>query len=162
MPAHRDTVRTWLEESGHSVVEGPEGALVFTLEGDPPLLVAGLVSEDGTMFQLRTVGLFRDGDRDNTLAVQSLLLDLNRRYKMVKFVYDPTDGEVVAWVDVYLGQGELTSVQVDRCLTTLSTVALPQRDRIRTMATTGEDTGEASPSPVPSPLINFRGEAGEA
>ena len=163
MALTREGVRAWLEASGRSVVEGPDDALVFTLEGATPLFVAALVSGDGTIFQLRTVGLYKDEGQEHAVAVQALLLDLNRLFKMVKFAYDPSDGEVVAWVDLYAGTAGATARQLDRCLSTLSTVVLPQRARIRALATTGEDPGEdAAPAPPPGPMVNFRGEAGEA
>ncbi len=164
MAVDRQRLSRWLRDAGHELVEGPDDALVFTLGGESPLFVAALAADDGVMFQLRTVGLHQDKEQQHALAVQRLLLGLNRRYKLVKFAYDPTDGEVVAWVDVFVGKARLTAVQVQRCISTFRSVVLPQRERIRALARTGEDPGESLDElgATGHMLATFRGEPGEA
>ncbi|WP_250124999.1 YbjN domain-containing protein [Chroococcidiopsis sp. CCMEE 29] len=71
------------------------------------------------------------------------MLAISWEVKMLRFEYDPTDGEVRASIELPLEDAELTYQQFDRCLSNLSNlvehVAMP---RLKAVLATGQDPGQ--------------------
>lgn len=101
---------------------------------------------DGRFLQLRTVGyLSCPTDHPNLAAVLRVLGELNYRLRLTKFGWDPSDGEIAAFVDVWLEDGTLTQAQFSK----LFQAFVPGIDlnyiRISRTIETGTDPGEVRP-----------------
>jgi hypothetical protein len=97
---------------------------------------------DGQFLQFRTMSYAHCGpSHQHHGALLRLLGDLNYHLRFVKFGWDPSDGEVVAYADTWLMDAGLTQRQFDRILGTY----LPSLDRnyarIAQVVQTGDDPG---------------------
>ena len=105
--------------------------------------IAMQLSEDGEFLQFQALDLLPVKDSVFKGVIFQTLLTLNYQTKLVKFEYDPIDGEVRAAIDLPLEDGGLTSQQFERCLTYLITVvdrlAMP---RLKEVLATGNDPGQ--------------------
>jgi hypothetical protein len=100
--------------------------------------------DDGRFLQIRAVNYLRCPATDAHLpAVLKVLASLNYQYRVIKFGWDPGDGEITAYADYYAMDGTLTQAQLHQLLSCF----LPGIDfnypRIQKTLATGEDPGEA-------------------
>src|SRR5262249_25601103 len=79
-------------------------------------------------------------------ALLSAILQACYQYKLVKFAFDPSDGEVVAYIDVFLVDAQLTKAQFERCLNVLRNVVMPACNRFKSIVSTGHDPGDKEAS----------------
>jgi hypothetical protein len=70
------------------------------------------------------------------------LLHACYEYKLVKFAFDHKDGEVLAYIDLFLDEAELTKQQCQRCINALRNVVLGNKDRFEKIIETGKDPGK--------------------
>lgn len=101
---------------------------------------------DGRFLQVRTVGyLHCPADHPHVDAVLRVLGHLNYRLRMTKFGWDPADGEIVGYADVWLEDGDLTQAQFGALFKSL----LPSIDlnykRFKETIESGRDPGEIRP-----------------
>ena len=101
------------------------------------------LSENGEFLQFQSPNLLPVKDSVFKGVVFQTLLALNYQYKLVRFEYDPSDGEVRASIELPLEDGGLTDQQFDRCMSCLITVvdreAMP---RLKQVLATGNDPGQ--------------------
>ena len=119
------------------VIEGGGEQTIVTLQLD----------EDGDSLQFRTMYLLRVLEKRHWPLLLITLAKLNGQYKMIKFALDTSDGEVIAYCDLFLADASLTAAQLQRCILLLKTVVLPSKKRLEKLLATGEDPGE---SPIDS------------
>ncbi len=105
-----------------------------------------LLDLEGQFLQFRTIGYANcAASHRHVGAVLRVLGDLNYKLRFVKFGWDPADGEIVVYADVWLMDGGLTQQQFARMLGNY----LPSIDqnsvRISQTIETGQDPGEADP-----------------
>ncbi|MFC1660388.1 YbjN domain-containing protein [Gemmatimonadota bacterium] len=79
-------------------------------------------------------------------AVLRVLGDLNYRLRFLKFGWDPSDGEIVAYGDMWIIDGDLTQAQFGRMIKAYMTVMDLNYARINQTVETGEDPGEVDPA----------------
>ncbi len=98
---------------------------------------------DGRFLQVRTIGyLHCPADHPHLSAVLAVLAELNYRLRMTKFGWDPVDGEIVGYADVWVEDGELTQNQFGTVLKSLVTAIDLNYKRFSETMETGEDPGE--------------------
>ncbi len=143
MAAEISELKRLLDQSGVRHVDGPRGEILVMVDArpEPVNLVVSRV-DDGKLVQLRTVGLLNGPERRYRRVLLKALLEANHRYKVVKFAFDPSDGEVVAYVDVLLGGARMTHTQMERYLRTMRTIVARTRTRAQAIVATGADPGE--------------------
>ena len=113
-------------------------------------VLAILVFLTGAFFQVRSVEYAHCPiNHKHFTPVARLLLALNYHYRAVKFSIDPQDGEVAAFGDLVLLDGEATSSQVMGLLSFFLNVLDESHERILTTLVTGLDPGERRPEPEP-------------
>ena len=118
MEVNLERVKSMLD--GIGIVAHPANGsnLVFAVEvGSKPLLVS--VSIGASVLQFRTVGMLLAPAASYRAVLLDALLDTCLRYKVLKITFDPDDGEVVGYVDLFLAGAELTERQLQRCLATI-------------------------------------------
>jgi len=132
--------------------------LKYFLAPDRPMLMMGMrglfgsyqllvpLELDGRFLQFRTLGyLSCPSDHPNLDAVLRTLAELDYQLRLTKFGWDPTDGEIVGYADVWLEDGTLTQRQFAGILE----LYVPGIDfnykRISETIETGTDPGEVQP-----------------
>jgi hypothetical protein len=106
-----------------------------------------ILDVDGAFLQFRTLSyLHCEANHPHNYAVLKVLEETNYRLRLVKFGWDPQDGEIVAYVDHWVMDGSVTEAQFERMLGSL----LPSVDmasaRIKKTMETGTDPGEFDPT----------------
>jgi hypothetical protein len=101
---------------------------------------------EGTFLQMRTISYHHcPTDHKHVLPLLKLLGSMNYELRLVKFGYDPTDGEIVVYADLWVMDGTVTQQQFSRMLHNY----LPSMDvcyaRILKTMETGVDPGLADP-----------------
>jgi hypothetical protein len=105
--------------------------------------IAVMLLDDGQFLQFRTVNYHScPRQRPHLDAVLRLLALINFQKRLVKFGWDPSDGEIMAYADLWIMDGDATQDQFARLLANF----LPSIDltsvRIAKVLETGEDPGE--------------------
>ena len=78
-------------------------------DGDPCLQMVIRVLEDGEFLALFAPQAWNMCDCDHKAAVFEVLSSIQMRYKMIRFDYDPEDGEIRPNIELPLEDAELTS-----------------------------------------------------
>lgn len=141
------------------LAEGAE--LKYFIAPDRPTLMMGFggingnyqvavkLELDGRFVQFRTVGyLSCPSDHPHVDAVLRLLGELDFQLRLVKFGWDPTDGEIAAYVDVWLEDGTITQKQFSAMLQCFIPGIDFNHQRISKTIETGSDPGELKPEDV--------------
>jgi hypothetical protein len=100
---------------------------------------------EGTFLQFRTINWLRcPSDHPALGELLKAIADINYRRRLVKIGWDPVQGELAAYADVWIEDGTLTQQQFTRMLS----VYLPVMDlaygRLTTTMETGRDPGDPS------------------
>lgn len=100
---------------------------------------------DGRFLQVRTVGYMHClPDHEHAAAVLAVLGQLNHRLRAVKFGWDPQSGEIVAYADVWVEDGDLTQRQFGALLRSVIPAIDVNHQRLTKTMASGQDPGEAS------------------
>ncbi len=131
--------------------------LVYFLAPDRPALLtsfAGLngnyqvithLEVEGTFLQLRTLNWLHCPASNPALGeVLKAAGDENFQRRLVKIGWDPSDGELVAYADVWIEDGTLTQQQFLRMLSVYLPVIDMAYGRLREAIETGQDPGMAN------------------
>ncbi|MBN1418049.1 MAG: YbjN domain-containing protein [Planctomycetes bacterium] len=129
--------------------------------GGEDLLVVASISFEGKMVQFRTVGLLLAPDQEYRRELLSALMEMNDDFKLIKLAYDTDDGEVVAYVDVLLAEGEMTEAQLRRCIGILREIGGMAKTRLAEIAKSGKDPGKAA-STLTRLMAHLKDEVGPA
>jgi len=132
--------------------------LRFFIAPDEPVLqfkIAGLygkydimmhLQEDGRFLQFRTVAYLQcPADHPQLAAVLKLLAYANYQKRFVKFGWDPRDGEIMAYADLWLMDNGVTEEQFHCMLGTYMPTIDAAALRIGKTIETGIDPGEPAP-----------------
>ena len=104
---------------------------------------------DGRFLQFRTLGYQScPADHPHVDAVLRVLGELNYRARLTKFGWDPRDGEIVAYADVWLEDGTLTQQQFSTMLRSYVPLIDINHPRITKTIETGKDPGEVRPDDI--------------
>ncbi len=101
---------------------------------------------DGRFLQFRTIGyLSCPADHPHIDAVLRLLGQLDYELRLTKFGWDPSDGEIAAYADVWLEDATLTQQQFSGILHLFIPGIDVNHKRITETIETGTDPGEIRP-----------------
>lgn len=116
-------------------------ALLMTINGlTGSYQVLAMVELDGRFLQLRTMGYANcRADHAHIDAVLRVLMALDYSRRLTKFAWDVTDGEIVAYVDLWLEDAVLTQEQFKAMLGVFIPVMDLGHDRIVKTIETGVD-----------------------
>jgi hypothetical protein len=78
--------------------------------------------------------------------VLRVLGHLNYRFRLTKFGWDPKDGEIVAYADVWVEDGDLTQRQFGALFKSLIPAIDLAYKRLSTVMETGSDPGDGMPA----------------
>jgi hypothetical protein len=115
------------------------------VHGGQPLNVEAQLIEAGDYLRLRIPYFLSCQECQDRSALLTRLMELNYSLKMLKFGYDPQDGEVTVSIEIPLEDNELTARQVHRCMYMLTSVAVQERDRLLNWMRTGIYPGSDDP-----------------
>lgn len=105
---------------------------------------------DGQFLQFRTINyLHCRSDNPNLLAVLRVLADLDYQIRFVKYGWDATDGEIVAYGDVWVVDGTLTQQQFGRNLANYLSAIDLNHPRVAKAIADGQDVGTQGPVGLP-------------
>jgi hypothetical protein len=101
------------------------------------------LEEEGRFLQLRTLSyLTCPKDHSHLSAVLAVLGAENYRRRLVKFGWDSSDGEIVAYADLWVMDSDVTQAQFGRMMSNFLPVIDESFHRIKTTLETGKDPGE--------------------
>lgn len=99
-----------------------------------------LVELDGRFMQFRTIGYGScPANHAHVDAVLGVLLEMDYRLRLTKFGWDPNDGEIVAYADLWLEDATLTQKQLAAMLRAFLPAIDLGRARINATMATGVD-----------------------
>lgn len=128
----------------------------YQLDEENDRIVTGVHSDNVENF-LISIQLDEDGEFLHFVAPQLLTADSNCVFigklfqtllviqyevKMIRFEYDPTDGEIKASIELPLEDAELTEQQFNRALSSLINLVESAMPRIKEVLSTGIDPGK--------------------
>jgi hypothetical protein len=94
--------------------------LYKTSDGDKQRVAIGIeVDESGELLTFAAPQIYQcpnDANKNNKLALFQTLLEIQYKYKLVRFTYDPSDGYIVLKVSIPLEDTPLTPRMLNRCL----------------------------------------------
>ena len=143
-----------------------EGIICFQAPDRPLLLFHGKgqygayqvfigLHEDGQFLQFRTFGYLNVPEpRSHLPAVLLTLCSLNFELRLVKFGWDDPSGEIVAYADHIVMNGDVTGQQFQRMLQYFLGAIDLNYPRIRATAETGTDPGPMSPTGPQPPAVD--------
>jgi hypothetical protein len=101
-----------------------------------------ILDVDGQFLQLRTFG-YRpcSANHPHLPELLKVIAQLNYRLRLVKFAWDPAEGEVVVYADIWLVDSEPTQAQFQRMIHTLFSAMDMHYPRIVKTLETGKDPG---------------------
>jgi hypothetical protein len=112
--------------------------------------------DDGNFFQIRSINnIFcpqKPKPHEHWAAVQTVIGELNTRYRLVKFAWDPSDGEVICYADLWLMDSRLTQKQLNRMLSNYFPALDMGSHRIQVTMDSGTDPGEQNPAEIAKSL----------
>ena len=108
--------------------------------------------DEGRFLQLRTVGYAQcSADHKHVGQVLALLGQLNYTHRVAKFGWDPQDGEIAVYADVWIMDGTFTQQQFEQTARIYLTVVDLYQRRVAQTIETGKDPGEIDPK-KPDPI----------
>jgi hypothetical protein len=137
-----------------------EGVKYFIAPDEPLLMMnfTGLTGNyqvalhlelDGRFLQFRTIGYLRcPADHPHLEAVLRVLGQLDYQLRLTKFGWDPSDGEIVGYADLWLDDGSVTQGQFSAMLHSFLPGIDFNHQRVETTIETGTDPGEVQPEAV--------------
>ena len=118
-----------------------------------------ILEQDGTFLQFRTLQYAQcAADHPHLQEVLKTLGGIDYRVRFVKFGWDQSDGEIVAYGDICLAEdGSLTQAQFKHMIRLFMTVIDVSSMRIKKTIETGKDPGETDPAALAAQMLGQRG-----
>jgi hypothetical protein len=106
-----------------------------------------LLEEEGEFLQFRSIEyLYCPKDHPNLDATLQVLGELNYRLRLMKFGWDPTDGEIAVYADLWIMDAEITDAQFSRMIQGYMSIVDEKYPMIQEAIQSGvkpsEDSGE--------------------
>ena len=107
------------------------------------------LERDGTFLQIRTAHLLEcPADHPHCDQLLRVIASANHRMQFLKLGWDPTDGEVTAFGDTWIGDGALTQGQFHAMLFHYLAGLYRQHPRLEHAIVAGEDSGPVTAEEV--------------
>lgn len=134
------------EELHYFLLPEREG-VVLTLQGDNGRFqFTILVEVDGEFLQFRSLEyLYCPKDHPNLHTTLQVLGELNYRLRLLKFGWDPQDGEIAVYADLWMMDAEITEEQFSRMAQSYMSIMDSEYPGIKAAIDSGiepEDSGE--------------------
>lgn len=124
--------------------EPVEDRVLFVLKGGSHMIEMFGVPEQGGVVQLRSFRLLFGPEKSYRTALLRALFIMNYQYKLVKFAFDASDGEVVGYVDLGVAGTGLTKQQIQRAINLARPILVAGKLRAERIVKTGKDPGDTS------------------
>ncbi len=99
-----------------------------------------LLEEEGEFLQFRSIEYhYCPRDHPHLDATLRVLGELNYRLRMMKFGWDPRDGEIAAYADLWIMDAEITGEQFQRMAQAYMAILDDESPRIAGVIATGRD-----------------------
>jgi hypothetical protein len=135
-------LKSLVQAEGLAFFEDPRRpAILLNFTGaNGTYMVVMIVELDGRFMQFRTLGYGScPATHQNLLALLRVLGEMDYRYRLTKFGWDPADGEIVGYADLWLEDGTLTQGQLAAMLRAFLPAIDQARPRIARTIETGID-----------------------
>lgn len=129
-------------------LQGSNGRFQFTV----------LVEEDGEFLQFRSIEyLYCPQDHPNLNETLRVLGELNYGLRLLKFGWDPRDGEIAVYADLWVMDAEITQVQFSRMAQSYMSIMDEQHPRIREAVEsgTGEEDSDREAKESPGTIVSL-------
>ena len=131
-------LRTRLGVAPSRVFTNEEDTLFYPFSHQGQMVAVNIqLQEEGDYVRFRIPMLLNLTEVTDLPEFLMKLLELNYRYKLLKFSCDPTDGEVAVSIELPVEDSTLTERQLERCLHYIANLALQERDHLRSFLATG-------------------------
>lgn len=143
-----DELQKLFAAEGISVFVAPDrSALLGSFRGiNGAYQVVFLLEVEGTFVQFRTLNWLRcPAEHPSLPAVLKVVGEENYTRRLVKIGWDPEDGELTAYADVWVEDGALSPQQFSRMMHVYLPVMDMAYGRISATIETGRDPGEVRP-----------------
>lgn len=148
MAISNELIKSFLNLKNVKYLYDPEKE-TFIISFTPHVLLIRL-EEGGEFLQIRTLNFHQYEDGPHKETILQMIAAMNYRRKLVKFGYDPDDGEINGCIDIPIEDAELTETQFFRCVAALLEAIDEGNQRIIKILESGED-----PGPNPSKMIDL-------
>ncbi len=102
------------------------------------------LEDEGKYLQVRAINyLACPATHPHLPAVLKAIAMINYQYRTVKYTWDPRDGEVAVFGDIWLLDGSVTQTQLGRVVAIFRSSLDWQYPRLRRIIETGEDPGDS-------------------
>jgi len=116
------------------------------------------LEDEGKFLQFRTISyLHCPGDHPHLPEVLKVLGSVNYRTRLVKLGWDPNDGEIVGYADIWLVDGAITQDQFTRMLHNFIPAIDLSYPRLTQALEAGKDPGEVDPEEMMRRVLGGRG-----
>ncbi len=135
--------------------------LRFLLDPDRPILHIAMggatgrfnfviiLQDEGRFLQIRSADyVVCPLEHEHSNLVLRILAELNHRMRFIKFGLDPSDGEIVAFADLWIVDGTVTQAQFKRMMSNFVPAVVPARLRIQAAMESGKDPGQEATTAV--------------
>jgi len=110
--------------------------------------------DDGAFLQIRTTDyLTCPPNHPHLTAVLKALMQINFRHRLVKYGWDPNDGEIAGYADLWVMDSSVTQAQFNRMLQNFFPCIDMDYGRLQKVMETGKDPGERAPADVAKSLL---------
>lgn len=147
-------IRAYLDADGIRYFISPDQPVLFLgmtgLTGSFRILIH--LDVEGQFLQFRTLGFGScPPGHPHQPALTRVLSEVNARRRFVKFAWDASDGEVIAYGDHWIMDGTITHAQFHQMFGNFMSVVDLDNRRIATVIGEGTDPGELEPPDLPPP-----------
>jgi hypothetical protein len=112
-----------------------------------------ILEDEGRVLQFRSVGYLQcPASNSNLLVVLKALGEINYKYRGIKFGWDPDDGEITAYSDLWIQDGTITQDQFARMVQVFFSGIDMNFMRIGQTIESGKDPGDFDPADIPKRL----------
>jgi len=109
------------------------------------------LQDDGRFVQFRTVGYLNClSNHPNLNVMLQTLATINFTKRLVKYAWDSSDGEIVAYADLWVMDNQVTQEQFSRMMSNFIPGIDEAYRRIKGASESGKDTGEPDPQTAPA------------
>jgi hypothetical protein len=141
-----DTLKSMLQRPQARIFTDEDNMLLYPfVHVGQTLNVEAQLIEDGSYLRLRIPYFLSTSHFEDCGALMAKLMEMNYSFKMLKFGYDPQDGEVTVSIEIPLEDNALTDRQANRCMYMLTSVAIQERERLLDWMRTGIYPGSEDP-----------------
>ena len=148
MPTSVEELRVFLDDKEIKYLYDAEKE-TFIISFTPNVILIK-PEEKGEFLQFRTLNFSQYREGKYKANILEMLASINYHRKLVKFGYDPEDGEINACIDIPIEDAEFTGTQFFRCIAALLEALEEARKRLMGIIETGID-----PGPKPSKVIDM-------